>query len=213
MPLRFEKLLAIADRVERRRPRADGADAQLAQAIADAADGGEPARCPRRIAAESGRLGVEARERVRDAVLLEVIADAHLAAEAVAAVGDGHAARRVGRRLDQDGNAQVGHAQRFGNAALLSEIGQRYDDAVDLVAIGAKQVGALPRFRAGLHRAVLALFGREANGFVAGVLDGRDHLLAPALGQVVREKTRGYRQSIQMSFDPQAVQSLATSVL
>ena len=38
MPLRFENLLAVADRVESRRPRADRADAQIAEAVYHAAD-------------------------------------------------------------------------------------------------------------------------------------------------------------------------------
>ena len=73
-------------------------------------------------------------------------------------------------------------------AALVSEIRQRHDDAVDLVAVGAEQVGALPRFGAGLHGAVLGLFGREADRLVAGALDGGDHLLAAGLREMVREK-------------------------
>ena len=47
----FEQFLAVADGVERRRPRADGADAQLAQAVGDAADRGEPREVLRRTPA------------------------------------------------------------------------------------------------------------------------------------------------------------------
>ena len=50
--VRFEDLLAITDRVERGRPRADGADRAVAQAIADAADGGEPGE----VRGEFGRI-------------------------------------------------------------------------------------------------------------------------------------------------------------
>ena len=102
----FEQLLAVADGVEGRGTRADGADAELAQAVGDAADGGEP----RDVADELrrvGRFGVQRSQRVGDAVLLEVIADAHLAAEGIAAVGDGHLAGVVGRRLDEHGDVQV----------------------------------------------------------------------------------------------------------
>ena len=73
---RFEKLLAVADGVERRRPRADGADAQLAQAVARrgrrAANQCEILRRTRRIR----RFGVQRGQRVRNAVLLEVVAGA-----------------------------------------------------------------------------------------------------------------------------------------
>ena len=61
----------------------------------------------------------------------------HLAAEAVAAVGDGHLAGGIGRRLDQHRHVEVGQAQGVGDAALVAEVRQRDDDAVDLVAVAS----------------------------------------------------------------------------
>ena len=89
----FEQFLAVADGVEGGGTRADRADADAAQAVGDAADAGEPGE----ILAEElgiGRFGVLRGERVRDAVLREIVADRHLAAEAVAAELDGHLRRR-----------------------------------------------------------------------------------------------------------------------
>ena len=51
--VRFQDLLAVAHRVERRGPRADRADAQLAQPVDHAADGGEP----REVLRELRRVG------------------------------------------------------------------------------------------------------------------------------------------------------------
>ncbi len=45
----FEKFFAVADGVECRGTRADGADAEIAQAVDDAADGGEPVEILARI--------------------------------------------------------------------------------------------------------------------------------------------------------------------
>ena len=137
----FEQFLAVAHGVERRGARADGADADAAQTADHAADGGEPGE----IFGEEvgiGGFGVQGGERVRNAVLLEVIAGAHLAAEAVAAVADGHQAGGIGRGLHQHGHVEVGQAQGVGDGALVAEIRQRDDDAVDVVAAALEEVGA-----------------------------------------------------------------------
>ena len=150
MPLASSSLLAVAHGVERRRARADGADAQAAQAAHHAADGGEPVE----ILGEDvgiGSFGVQRGQRVRNAVLLEVVAGRHLAAEAVAAVADGHQSGRVGRGLHQHGHVEVGQAQRVGDGALVAEIRQRDDDAVDLVAVALEEVGADGGLRCGFR--------------------------------------------------------------
>ena len=138
--------------------------------------------------AEHGRFGMERGERVGDAVLLEVVADAHLAAEAVAAPGDGHLAGVVRGGLDQHGHVEVGQAQGLGDAALLAEVGQGDDDAVDLRRRGAEEVRALAGFGAGFHGAVLGVLRRRADHAIAGSGERGDHFLAAALGQVIREE-------------------------
>ena len=67
---------------------------------------------------------------------------AHLAAEAVAAHGDGHGVGAVGRGLHQHRNLEPGEADGVHDAALLAEVGQRDDDAVDLVGVLLEQLGA-----------------------------------------------------------------------
>ena len=118
-----------------------------AQSAHHAADAGEPSEIFRELG-RVRRLRVQRRQRVRNAILHQVIAGRHLAAEAVAAVVDGHLARRIRRGLHQHRHVQVRHAQRIGDGALVAEIRQRDDDAVDLAAVLAEQLRArrlLPR--------------------------------------------------------------------
>ena len=59
--------------------------------LLEAAHNAADRREPRQVGLELGRvrrLGVQRRQRVGNAVLLQVVADRHLAAEAVAAEGD-----------------------------------------------------------------------------------------------------------------------------
>ena len=81
----FENLFAVAHGVERRGPRADSADAQVAQAVHDSADAERTirGRGGTRLTAE---LGVQSRQRIGDAVLREIVAGRHFAAKTVAAV-------------------------------------------------------------------------------------------------------------------------------
>jgi hypothetical protein len=78
---------------------------------------------------------VQRGQRVRNAVLHQVVARAHLAAEAVAARGDGHRIGAVRRGLHQHRNLEPGEPDRIHNAALFAEVGQRYNDAVDLFRV------------------------------------------------------------------------------
>jgi hypothetical protein len=131
---------------------------------------------------------VPAGERVPDAVLLQVVAGRHLPAEAVAPVLDGHQRRRVGRRLHQDWDVQIGHAERVSDAALVAEIRQRHDDAVNRIPMLAEEVGARPRLLPRLDRPVFRVGWPEHHDFDARLLQDRDHLLAAALRKVVREE-------------------------
>jgi len=70
------------------------ADAQLAETVGDAANPLNHVRSQAN-SGESWSLGVQGGQRVGNAELLQIITCAHLAAEAVAAVGDGHAADSV----------------------------------------------------------------------------------------------------------------------
>src|ERR1022692_407113 len=184
----FQQFLAIAHGVESRGTGADGADGQAAQAAHDAADGGEPGE----VLGEhirTGGFGVQRGERVGNAVLLEVIAGAHLAAEAVAAILDGHQSRGVRRGLYEDGHVEVGLTQSIGDGALFAEIRQRDDDTVDVAAMALKQVGAESHIAAAGDGAAVGLFRSHRDYAVARFLKYRDHVFAAALGQVGREES------------------------
>jgi hypothetical protein len=131
---------------------------------------------------------VPAGERVADAVLLQVVAGRHLAAEAVAPVLDRHQRRRVWRRLHQDRHVQVGHPERVRNAPLVAEVGQRHDDAVDRVPVPPEEVGARPRLGPRLDGAVLRVVRPEHDDFDPRLLQDGAHLLAAGLGQVIGEE-------------------------
>src|ERR1019366_4687523 len=184
----FQQFLAIAHGVESRGTGADGADAQAAQAAHHAADGGEPGE----VLGEhirTGGFGVQRGERVGNTVLLEVIAGAHFAAEAVATILDGHQSRGVRRGLYEDGHVEVGLAQSVGDGALFAEIRQRDDDAVDLVAAAPEQVGAEGHIAAAGDGAAVGLFRSHRDYSVARFLKDRDHVFAAALGQVGRKES------------------------
>ena len=84
---------------------------------------------------------------------------AHFAAETIAARGDGHGVGAVGRGLHEYRNLEAGEADGVDDAALFTEVGQRDDDAVDLIGMLLEQLGAALRLGIGFHRAVLRFLG------------------------------------------------------
>ena len=184
----LENLLAIAHRIEGRGTSADGADAQGPHAAHYPANTGEPGE----VLLERlgiGRFGVQRGERIRDAILREIVAGGHLAAEAVAAVGDAHLGGGIGRGLDEYGDVQSGPAQRVGDGAFVAEIGQRHDDAVDFGGVLLEQVGAEVRFGQRFDGAVAGLFGSYQHGSVAGLFERGDHFGAAALRQMAGKES------------------------
>ena len=184
----LQKFFAIADGVESRGARADGADAQIAEAAHDAADRGEP----REVLGEAlgvGCRGVERREGVRNAVLHQVVAGGHLSAEAVAAIGDLHVVGAVRRGLHQHRHLQCGVADGVDDAALLAEIRQRDDDAVDLLAVLAEKLGATSSFIGCFYGAELRLLRRERDDADAGLFEHTDHRLSTFLSEVIGKET------------------------
>ena len=83
---------------------------------------------------------------VLDAVLAQVIASGHLAAEAVASVGNGHSLGVVGEGVDQDRDIEVSESKSIRNCSLVTEVGERHEDAVDLVSVRSEQVCACVSF-------------------------------------------------------------------
>jgi hypothetical protein len=97
--------------------------------------------------------GVQAGQGEGDAVLAQVVADRHLAAEGVAAVG--LMVIFAGSSLKawiSTGTSQPRPAQRVGDRALVAEVGQRHQHAVDLPRVLLEQVGALVRVGQRFHR-------------------------------------------------------------
>src|SRR6202789_3017068 len=184
----FEKFFGVADGVEGRGARADGAEADVAKTSHDAADGGEPLEVGLELCGVGG-FGVERGERVGDAVLLEVVADGHLAAEAVAAEGDAHFARGVGRGLDEDGHVEIGQAERVGQAALFAEVWQRDDDAVDLGGVLLEEFSALLGVFVGFYGSVRGLFRGEHDGLNAHRFERSNHFKTPAGCEVAGEES------------------------
>src|SRR5690606_40269417 len=66
-------------------------------------------------------------ERVGDAELAKIVANAHLSAEAVTPVRDQHFARRIRKGLHKDWYSQVRQSQRLGRSLLVAKIGQAED--------------------------------------------------------------------------------------
>ena len=95
----------------------------------------------------------------------------------------------VGRGLDQHRHAQVGQPQGVGNGALVAEVGQGHDDAVDASRLRLEQVGAAPGLLPGFDRAVLALFRSERDHIHAGRAQHPQHFFAAALGQMIGEES------------------------
>ena len=158
----LQQLLAEAHGVECLRACANGSDAGVLEAAYDTADGPKAGQVGAEfLALRVGRVRLG--ERVLDAVLLEIVAVRHLAAERVATVLDRHVLGVVGECLEQDGHVEFGPAQGVGDGAFVAEVGQRDQHAVDLVAVGAEEVGAAAGFLDALDGPVARLFGREGD--------------------------------------------------
>ncbi len=118
----------------------------------------------------------------------EDVADGHLAAERVAAGVDAHLRGLVGGRVDEHRHVQAGEAQCFRHSALVAEVRQGHDDAVDVVAVLPEEVGAGLGLVATLHGAVVRLAGADDDGVVALFLEHPEDLVAPGFCEVPREE-------------------------
>ncbi len=183
----FEQLLAVAYGVEGGRPRAQSADAQALEASDHTTGGCESDQILLELDA-LGRYGVELGQAEGHAVLAQVVAERHLAAEAVAAVGDGHDVDLVRRGLDQNRHVEAGPSQRVDHGALFAEVGQRDHDAVDLLAVGVEEIGALARVFHALDAAEGRLFGRQGDDLEPGRFQHLDHVRAALLTQMAGEE-------------------------
>jgi hypothetical protein len=170
-PRSLEQLLAVPHRVERRRTRANRTDARVLQAPRDATGRGEAPEVFGKTPVRR-RHGVERRQRIRDAVLAEVVADRHLAAEAVAALVDGHARTVVGKCVHEHWHVETGPSQRVGHGPFVAEVRQRHEDAIDLVAMQSEQISAGARVGQRLDRSIGRRVGGERHGAKPAAFEG-----------------------------------------
>src|SRR5579859_1341676 len=102
---------------------------------------------------------------------------------------DGHFARRIGSRLYQHRNIQPREPQGIRNGALVAKVGQRYDHAVNLIAMRPKQVRAAPRVGVGFHRSEFALLRGQAERLVPLLAKHPQDLFTAIARQHVGKKT------------------------
>ena len=140
-------------------------------------------------ASEEGATVCSRGERVTDAVLPQVVAHRNLSAEAVAPPAHQHLVGLVGKSMHQHRHIEPRHADRVGHAALVAEVGQADQNAVDLVAVLLEQVGAPTRVLQGFDRAELGLFGGQAHRPVALLLQQAQDFYAAVARQHGGEKT------------------------
>ncbi len=160
--MRFENLLAVTHGVERGRTRANRTHAKVPEAIDHPAGRNEPLEVLpelRRIR----RFRMKSGDGVGDAILPKVVASRHLAAKTVAAKRDRHLPGVIRSSLHEHGDMQVCEPKRIGNRALLPEVGQSHDDAINSIPILFKQVRAAPGLLPRFDCAVLTLLRSEGN--------------------------------------------------
>ena len=95
----------------------------------------------------------------------------------------------VGRGLYQHRYVEAARGEGVGDGALVAEIGQGDDDAVDLVAIFLEQRRAPLGLFVSLYCAVLAVFWPQHDGIHAGFGERLNHLFAARFRQLIGEKS------------------------
>ena len=87
------------------------------------------------------------RERVGDAVLAQIVADAHFSAETVSSLVDGHVRRVIRESVHQHRYIEAGEPYGIGDGALVAKIRQRDQDAVYLVTVLLEHLSTQPGLR------------------------------------------------------------------
>ncbi len=128
------------------------------------------------------------RQAVLEAVLHEVVAGRHLAAEGITPVFHRHLPRLVGERMHEDRHVQARPAHDVGDGPFVAEIRQRHQHADDLVAVLLEQVRQLLRIRDAFDAAVRAVFRPERDGLDPLAFEHAKHSLPALLAQVAGEK-------------------------
>src|SRR5262249_39386341 len=131
---------------------------------------------------------MERGQRIGNSVLRQVVADRHLAAEAVASRRDAHLARIIRGGLHKHRHSKSGKPQSICHSAFVAKIWQSHDDAIDLISTFAKERSAPPGFLVRLDSAELGLFRSKSDGTPPGGLKGLEDLLATSLCRMIRKE-------------------------
>jgi hypothetical protein len=75
------------------------------------------------------------RQRVADAILAQVVADAHLATETVASLLDSHAGRIVGKGVDKYRHVKASESYCVRDGSFVAKVWQRHYYSVYLVTV------------------------------------------------------------------------------
>ena len=97
----------------------------------------------------------------------------------------------VGERVHEDGDAEFGPADGVGDRALVAEVRERDEEAVDLVAVRLEEIGAGARVGEAFDRAEFRRLGVERDRAEPRALEGGEHLGAAGGTQM-----RGKKASI-----------------
>src|SRR5262249_23185786 len=150
----FKQFFTVPNRVERRWTRTQCANASIFQLPNNVAGPDESPQV--RPELRTIRVhGMHAGQRITQAVLFQIIADRHFAAEAVASVPNRHLLAFVIERMNEHWNVKVGPTQRVSYCAFISEIGQCHQYSAYLVTMSFEQIGAFLRIVERLDRSKL----------------------------------------------------------
>ena len=132
---------------------------------------------------------MQPRQRVGNPILLQVVADRHLPAEAVPPERNRHLSHMVGRRLNQHRHLQIRQLERIRQPTLLAKVRQRNDDPIDLSRMRLEQRRALLCILVGLYRPMRRLFRTQHKRLDARSLQRRNHLQPSTGGKVAGKKS------------------------
>ncbi|MGC4031260.1 MAG: hypothetical protein QM754_05875 [Tepidisphaeraceae bacterium] len=160
----FEDFFAVANSLERARPGTDRAEAGPPQSRHRPARGHELGEVDFEARVFQRVNDVLLRQREFDAGLVQVVANTDFATERIPATLDAEQVQVVGVCLDENRHVEFAELEDIGDAALVAEVRQDDDDAVDLVAVFIEQVCALLRIGERFDTAELGLLRREHDG-------------------------------------------------
>ncbi|HMD96247.1 MAG TPA: hypothetical protein VKM93_02800 [Terriglobia bacterium] len=115
-----------------------------------------------------------------------------------------HLVGLVGKSVYQHRDVQPRHADGVGHTALVTEVGQADQNAIDLVAVLREEVSAPARVLQGFHRAKLGFLGGQADRPVALLFQLSQDFNAAVARQHGGEKPRSPmitpKQAVAMRF-------------